>query len=157
MSKYNDLCTLSQAALNRYNQYTTDCYEFAGRFFSGLNEYFDSPEDAIKFYSPEEMPDLAKICPLRDAMLHRPDGSFEMLFSLTLKLSSSDDTILAAIRIKMSANCFIVCIGMSRREFEIHSKEDLICAYDYIFNAIKSYYDRDGFIKTASNPIGFAV
>lgn len=157
MTKYDDLCIMSHAAINRYNQYTTDCYEFAGSFFSWLNEYFNCPEDTIKFYRLEDPLDINKQCLLRDAMSHSPDGFFEIYFSLTLKQSDLEDTILIAMRIKKNVNCFLVRIGMSRQEFEIRGKEDSALAYDYIFDAIRSYYERDGFIKTASAPIGFAV
>lgn len=157
MAKYDDLCTMSQDAINRYNQYTTDCYEFAGYFFSGLNEYLNCPEDTIKFYQLQEPLDINRQCLLRDAMSHSPDGFFEIYFSLTLKQPDLEDTILIAMRIKKNADCFIVRIGMSRQEFEIRGKEDSARAYDYIFDAIKTYYERDGFIKTASTPIGFAV
>lgn len=157
MAKYNDLCSMSQAALDRYNQYTTDCYEFAASFFSGLKDYLDCPDDAISFYLPEEPLSLTKLCALRDAMFHSPDGSCEIYFSLTLKQAALNDTILIAAKFKKRVDHFIIRIGMSRREFEIHSKEDITSACDYIFDAIKAYYERDGFIKATASPIGFAV
>lgn len=157
MAKYDDLCALSQAALSRYTQYTADCYEFADSFFSGMKEYFNYPEEALGFYPVTDTFDASELCTLHDAMQHCPDGFFELYFSLTLKQPSLKDTILAAMRVKKNTDSFIVRLGMSRREFEIHSREDLTQAYDYIFDAIKNYYERDGFIKSASNPIGFAL
>lgn len=157
MAKYDDLCALSQAALNRYTQYTDDCCAFTESFFSGLKEYFSYPDDTLRFYSPDESLDLTKLCTLREAMKHCTDGFFELYFSLTLRPPALDDTILAVMRVKKNPDCYIIRIGMSRREFEIHGEADLTRVYDYIFESIKAYYDRDGFIKSATNPIGFAL
>lgn len=157
MSKYDDLCTEYQLASARFDQYADNCYTFADDFFSGLKEYFDCPDDAITFYAPKDMLDINQGCDLKAALLHNPDGYYALYFSVTLKTSATQDIVLAALRIKQAANCFLVKVGLSRKEFEIKTKEDLIPAFDYIFDSIKSYYQKDGFIKSTAAPIGFAV
>lgn len=157
MSKYESLCAEYHAALSRFNQYADDCYHFAEEFFAALREYFDCPEDAVRFYAPQDELDTTQGCPLRDAMFHNPDGFYTAYFSLTLKLPAAQDTVLAAVRIKKIDNRFTIKIGMSRKEFEVAEKPDMIQAFDYIFTGVKAYYQKDGFIKSSASPIGFAV
>lgn len=157
MSKYDDLCAEYQQASARFNQYADYCYTFADEFFTGLKEYLDCPDDTIKFYAPQDMLDIKQGCDLKKALLHSPDGYYSLCFSLTLKNSGEQDVVLAALRIKKASDYFLVKVGLSRKEFEISAKEDFIPAFDYIYDSIKNYYQRDGFIKSTSNPIGFAV
>lgn len=158
MSKYQELCSEYHEALDRFNQYTECCYMFADEFFNALKNYFKYPADSVKFYAPQEELDLANGCSLRDAMLHNPDGFFTVYFSLTLKDAAAEDVVFAAARIKKLVTGFRVKIGMSRQEFEITKSEDMIPAFDYIYDGIKNYYQKDEFIKKSnSNPIGFAV
>lgn len=157
MSKYSDLCTEYQQALARFNQYTEHCYIFAQEFFSGLKEYLECPDDAISFFAPTDELSISQGCSLKEAMLHNPDGYYSVYFSLTLKDRAAEDVVLVALRIKKAGTHFVARIGLSRKEFEIASKEDLLPAFNYIFNGIISYYQKDGFIKTTPSQIGFAI
>lgn len=157
MSKYESLCAEYHAALTRFNQYADDCYDFAEEFFAALREYFGCPKESIKFYAPQDELDTTQGCSLRDAMFHNPDGFYTVYFSLTLKIPAAQDIVLAAVRIKKSDPHFMIKVGMNRKEFEVASKPDMIQAFDYIFTGIKGYYQKDGFIKSSTSPIGFAV
>lgn len=157
MSRYQELCAEYLEALTRFNQYTDDCCSFAEEFFATLQNHFECPADSVRFYAPQEELDTLKNCTLHKAMLHNSDGFYAIYFSLTLKETTSEDTVLIVLRVKKLDHCFRVKIGMNRKEFEISTKEDLPAIFDYIYDGIKNYYQKDGFIKSTASPIGFAI
>jgi len=157
MGKFNELCTLQQAAFNRYAEYEQCCYIFADNFFGGLRKYLDCPEGAIKFHVSGQQEDVRGECPLHQALIRQNDGFYEVYFSLTLSNEDIQDIILVSCKIKKAADHYTVRIGMQRKDFEVAGSDDLMNIYDHIYSTIKNYYDQDGYMKPTCNIIGFIV
>ncbi len=157
MGKYDELCILQQAALNRYTDYEQACYTFAENFFDGLIKYLECPEKAIKYHLSGHPNDIVNECPLYQALTRQNDGYYEIYFSLTLAGEESQDIILISFKLKKATDHYSIRAGMQRKDFEVAGTDDVISIYDYIYSTIKKYYEQDGYMKPTSNIIGFVV
>lgn len=157
MGKYDELCILQQAALNRYVDYEQACYTFAENFFDSLIKYLECSETVIKYHLSASPTDIVSDCPLHQALTRQNDGFYEIYFSLTLANQESQDMILISFKLKKAADHYTIRAGLQRRDFEIAGTDDLISVYEYFYSTIKNYYEQDGYMKPTSNTIGFVV
>lgn len=157
MAKYDELCALCRTAASRLQEYETSCYSFIHDFFTGLADFLQSPENAIQFHPVTDPLDTKTALPLASALRHSPDGFYELVFSLAIQSGDAADQILAAARFGKAGNQFVIRLGMSRKEFQINKPKDQIQVYEYIFETIKGYYEKDGFIKSLPHSIGFTI
>ncbi|MEN6414255.1 MAG: hypothetical protein ABFC84_16070 [Veillonellales bacterium] len=157
MAKYDELCTLYRAAASRLQEYETSCSTFIENFFAGLTDFLQSPENALQFHLLTDPLNIETALPLAKAINHSPDGFYDVIFSLNIHSGDENDRILAAARFKKMKEYFIIRIGMSRKEFQIQEPNTQKDVYEYIFTAIKDYYQKDGFIKSLPATIGFTI
>ena len=157
MAKYDELCKLYRAAASRFREYESSCYTFINAFFAGLSDFLQSPKAAIQFHQVTDPLDMETALPLLNAINYSPDGFYEVVFSITIQFGDASDRVLAAARFRKMENQFVIRVGMSRKEFQIDEPKDQIQVYAYIFEAIKKYYQKDGFIKNLPDPIGFTI